>query len=136
MITSSCKLMICWCQKINQVLQVEVNKSSVGFGYNVLKFHVITICNGRTDWSPIRSVTIRVINKIGRPHSWGSPIYYLFNHKNDYQLHVIIILTKFVICKALFLKSKHKKFQDFFARSEKKLLKCAHDSAHCPVTHM
>ena len=32
------------------------------------------ICNGnRTEWSPIRSVIIRVINKIGRPRS-GSPI--------------------------------------------------------------
>ena len=33
-----------------------------------------TISNGnRSEWSPIRSVTIRVINKIGRPRS-GSPI--------------------------------------------------------------
>ena len=32
------------------------------------------ICNGnRTEWSPIRSVIIRVINKIGRPRN-GSPI--------------------------------------------------------------
>ena len=32
------------------------------------------ICNGnRTEWSPIRSVIIGVINKIGRPRS-GSPI--------------------------------------------------------------
>ena len=32
------------------------------------------IYNGnRTEWSPIRSVIIRVINKIGRPRS-GSPI--------------------------------------------------------------
>ena len=35
---------------------------------------VIIINNGnRTEWSPIRSVIIRVINKIGRPRS-GSPI--------------------------------------------------------------
>ena len=34
---------------------------------------VIIISNGnRTEWSPIRSVIIRVINKIGRPRS-GSP---------------------------------------------------------------
>ena len=34
----------------------------------------IIISNGnRTEWSPIRSVIIRVSNKIGRPHS-GSPI--------------------------------------------------------------
>ena len=35
---------------------------------------LIIISNGnRTEWSPIRSVIIRVINKIGRPRS-GSPI--------------------------------------------------------------
>ena len=35
---------------------------------------LILINNGnRTEWSPIRSVIIRVINKIGRPRS-GSPI--------------------------------------------------------------
>ena len=33
-----------------------------------------TVSNGnRTEWSPIRSIIIRVINKIGRPRS-GSPI--------------------------------------------------------------
>ena len=37
-------------------------------------FHNKHICNGnRTEWSPIRSVIIRVINKIGRPRS-GRPI--------------------------------------------------------------
>ena len=35
---------------------------------------LVTTRNGnRTEWSPIRSVIIRVINKIGRPRS-GSPI--------------------------------------------------------------
>ena len=35
---------------------------------------VVVVSNGnRTEWSPIRSVTIRVINKIGRPRN-GSPI--------------------------------------------------------------
>ena len=34
----------------------------------------LMISNGnRTEWSPIRSIIIRVINKIGRPRS-GSPI--------------------------------------------------------------
>ena len=37
-------------------------------------FFVCALSNGnRTEWSPIRSVIIRVINKIGRPRS-GSPI--------------------------------------------------------------
>ena len=36
--------------------------------------NMAAIHNGnRTEWSPIRSVIIRVINKIGRPRS-GSPI--------------------------------------------------------------
>ena len=37
----------------------------------------------RTEWSPIQSVIIRVINKIGRPRS-GSPICY---HEYDYRLN-------------------------------------------------
>ena len=37
-----------------------------------VRFYFISNGN-RTEWSPIRSVIIRVINKIGRPRS-GSPI--------------------------------------------------------------
>ena len=45
-------------------LHIQLQKYNMG--------HIL--CNGnRTEWSPIRSVIIRVINKIGRPHS-GSPI--------------------------------------------------------------
>ena len=40
--------------------------------YMADKSHAISNGN-RTEWSPIRSVIIRVINKIGRPRS-GSPI--------------------------------------------------------------
>ena len=63
----------------------------------------IIISNGnRTEWRPIRSVIIRVINKIGRPRS-GSPICLitsmitteLDDTKFCYQLS--ITLTKFVI---------------------------------------
>ena len=44
---------------------------------------VIIISNGnRTEWSPIRSVIMRVINKIGRPRS-ESPICFN-NHEYDY----------------------------------------------------
>jgi len=42
--------------------------------YMIFSNKKIMIYNGnRTDWSPIRSVIIRVINKIGRTRS-GSPI--------------------------------------------------------------
>ena len=41
---------------------------------HMINIIIIIISNGnRTEWSPIRSVIIRVINKIGRPRS-GSPI--------------------------------------------------------------
>ena len=47
---------------------------------------------------------------------------------------LIITLTKFVIYKGLFLKSKHKQFQDFFfASSEKKLFMCTPDGMYCPI---
>ena len=39
----------------------------------VIVFGSIVSNGNRTEWSPIRSVIIRVINKIGRPRS-GSPI--------------------------------------------------------------
>ena len=56
-----------------------VNNSHFPMGYMHLDNHLFIIpptgiSNGnRTEWSPIRSVIIRVINKIGRPRS-GSPI--------------------------------------------------------------
>ena len=76
----------------------------------------------RTGLSPIRYVIIRVRLQTE-----------LDDTKFCYQL--IITLTKFVIYKALFLKSKHKIFQDlFFASSEKRTFKRARDGAYCPIT--
>ena len=77
---------------------------------------MIISTGNRTDlsWSPIWSVIIQVINKIGPPCSESqiclitSMITDLYDTKFCYQL--IITLTKFVIYKALFLKSKNKKF--------------------------
>ena len=44
------------------------------FDVHLRFFFLSSISNGnRTEWSPIRSVIVRVINKIGRPRS-GSPI--------------------------------------------------------------
>ena len=60
-------------------------------------------CNGnRTEWSPIRSVIIRVINKIGRPRS-ESPICLITSMITDrigdtkFCHQLIITLKKFVI---------------------------------------
>ena len=38
----------------------------------IITMMILMINNGnRTEWSPIRSAIIRVINKIGRPHSYN-----------------------------------------------------------------
>ena len=39
-----------------------------------------------------------------------------------------------MIYKALFLKSKHKKFQDIFASSKKKSFQHVCDGTYCPIT--
>ena len=80
------------------------------------------ICNGnRTEWSPIRSVIIRVINKIGRPRS-GSPSMIADRiGRHEVLLPIDHNLNKVCNIWGSFFKSKHKKFQDhFLASSEKK----------------
>ena len=78
-----------------------------------------------TEWGPIRSVSKRVINKIGRPRR-GSLICLITRMVTDrIGLYEVLLrinhnLTKFVIYNVLFFKSKHKKFQDFFFLAEKK----------------
>ena len=64
---------------------------------------IIIISNGnRTEWSPIRSVIIRVINKIGRPRS-GGPICLITSMiterigRHEVLLPINHNLTKFVI---------------------------------------
>ena len=38
----------------------------------IITMMILMINNGnRTEWSPIRSAILRVINKIGRPHSYN-----------------------------------------------------------------
>ena len=111
-LNSFCKLLIISCTLVNPLASCLWAPVSNG---------------NRTEWSPIRSVIIRVINKIGRPRS-GSPI--------------CLITTKFVIYRALF-KSKHKKFQDFFASNEKKshlsarvmarTVQLLRHDAYCPI---
>ena len=76
-----------------------------------------SICNGnKNSCRPIRSLIIQVIDKIGRLYS-GNLIICLITSmitdrigRHKVLLPILIItLTKFVIIKALFLKSKHKK---------------------------
>ena len=86
---------------------------------------IIISSNGnRTEWSPIQSVIIRVINKIGRPRS-GSSICLITSMITDrIRRHEVLLPInhnlKKIFEKRLFFKSKHKKFQFFLASSEKK----------------
>ena len=58
---------------INEIalLDLEPPTSISEFSFNYSDYALdIAIYNGkRTEWSPFRSVSIRVINKIGRPRS-------------------------------------------------------------------
>ena len=61
-------------QNLGKALQTLLLKRNSQKTFLIPKLVIDTISNGnRTEWSPIRSVIIRVINKIGRPRS-GSPI--------------------------------------------------------------
>ena len=108
------------------------------------------ISNGnRTEWSPIRSVIIPVINKIGRPRS-GSPICLITSMITDrIGRHEVLLPINHnfnKICDSIgynFFKPKHKKFQEFFASNEKKSPLSTHvmartvqllrHDAYCPI---
>ena len=85
-----------------------------------------SISNGnRTEWSPIRSVIIRVINKIGRPRS-GSPICLTTSMITDRigRLEVLLPINHNFnkICDIIgyFLNQNTRNSKFFFASSEKK----------------
>ena len=85
----------------------------------------------RTEWSPIRAVIIRVINKIGRPSS-GSPICLITSMITDQigRQKVLLPINHNYnnICDSLgFLTLKHKKF-----KIPRVFLAC--DGAYYPIT--
>ena len=99
------------------------------------------ISNGnRTEWSPIRSVIIRVINKIGRPGS-GSPICLITSMITD-QIgrHEVLLPINHnfnKICDTIgyFLNQNTRNSKFCLASSEKKKpFKHARDCAYCPIT--
>ena len=102
---------------------------------------IIIISNGnRTEWSPIRSVFIRVINKIGRPHS-GNPICLITNMITDrigrHEVLLPINHNTNKICDIIryFLKQNTRNSKFCFASSEKKKpFKSACDGTYCPIT--
>ena len=102
---------------------------------------IVIISNGnRTEWSPIRSVIIRVINKIGRPRS-GSPICLITSMITDrIGRHEVLLLINHnfnKICDIIgyFLHQNTRNSTFCFASIEKKKpFKRALDGAYCPIT--
>ena len=88
-------------------------------------FLTCQVNNGnRTEQSPIRSVIIQVINKIAQQQG-GSPICLIVSKITDrIGWHKVLLPINHnydKICDFLgFFKTKHKKFREFFASSEKK----------------
>ena len=110
---------------------------------------LIIIINGsRTEWSPIRSVIVRVINKIERPRS-GSPICLIMSMITDrIGRHEVLLPINHnfnKICDTLgyFLNQKTRNSKFCFASSEKKshlsarvvarTVQLPRHDAHCPI---
>ena len=100
----------------------------------------MTIRNGnRTEWSPIRSVIIRVINKMGRPLS-GSTICLITSMiidrigRREVLLSIDHNLNKICDIIAYFLNQNTMKFKNFVLLAvKKKPFKGARDGAYCPI---
>ena len=96
-----------------------------------------TINNGnRTEWSPIRSVIIQVINKIGRPRS-GSPICLITSMITDrIGQHEVLLPINHKFCDLLgsFLIKTQEIPRFFLLRVKKKPFKRTRDGAYCPIT--
>ena len=98
------------------------------------------IRNGnRTEWSPVRSVIIRVINKIGRPGS-GSPICLITSMITDrIGRHEVLLpinhnFNKICDIIGYFLNQNKRNSQFCSASSEKKNHLSARDGGYCPIT--
>ena len=94
------------------------------------------LCNGnRTEWSPIRSVIIQVINKIGRPRS-GSPICLITSMitdrigQHEFLLPINHNFNKICDIIGCFLNQNTRNLKFCFASSEKKSHLSAHVMAH------
>ena len=102
---------------------------------------IIIISNGnRTEWSPIRSVIIRVINNIGRPRS-GNPICLITSMITDrIGRHEVLLpinhnFNKICDIIGYFLNQNSRNSKFCLASSEKKKpFKRAHGGAYCPIT--
>ena len=87
-----------------------------------------SICNSnRTEWSPVRSVIIRVINKIRRPLSGSSICLTTSTITDRIGGHEVLSpfnhnFNKFVIYKALFLNLNTRNSKPFFCQQRKKAI--------------
>ena len=97
------------------------------------------VSNGnRTEWSPIRSVIIRVINKIGRPRS-GSPICLIKSMITDrIGRHEVLLPINHnfnKICDIIghFLNQNTRNSKFVLLAVKKNPFKRALDGAYCPI---
>ena len=112
----------------------------VTFHWKTIRYINLKLSNGnRTEWSSIRSVIIRVINKIGRPRS-GSPICLITSMITDrIGRHEVLLpinhnFNKICDIIGYFLNQNTRNSKFCFASSEKKPFKRARDGAYCPIT--
>ena len=123
----------------SEIILVISNRTCAARSFDFEITHMI--CNGnRTEWSPIRSVIIRVINKIGRPRS-GSPICLITSMITDrIGRHEVLLpinhnINKICDIIGYFLNRNTRNSKFCFASSEKKKpFKRARDGAYCPIT--
>ena len=107
---------------------------------NCMVTHSSTLStSNRTEWSPIRSVIIRVVNRIGRPRS-GGPICLITSIITDWiGRHEVLFpinhnFNKICDIYGPFFKIKTEEIPIFFSSNEKKPFKRARDCAYCPIT--
>ena len=100
---------------------------------------IIIISSNRTEWSPIRSVIIRLINKIGRPRS-GSPMCLITSMITDrIGRHEVLLRINHKFSKmcdmiGYFLNQNTRISKFCFANSlKKKPFKRAREGAYCPI---
>ena len=100
------------------------------------KCPALNICNGnRTEWSPIRSVIIRVINKIGRPRS-GSPICLItsmINHNFNKICDIIGYLVHQNTRNSTFCFASIEKKSHLSARLMARTVQLLRHDAYCPI---
>ena len=88
----------------------------------------------RTEWSPIQSVIIQVIEKIRCPQS-RSPIHLITSVITDrIGWHEVLLPINHNYNKRIFLNLQHKKVQEFFLLAVEKAIYVGECMMYCPIT--